>query len=397
MRGPAPALGLALLLLGAVAGGCLPGRVRHPEALPHFAAMVTTDDGWQVAAFRVPPAAGTEDRAHHGTPVVLAHGTGVNRHEFLLPGRDLAAYLAAEGFDVWLAEYRGDRTSRAPDGATWRAGDWDVDDIAGHDLPALLRHVERVTGHRQVYYLGHSLGGIVGYLVAQGPDADRIAGLVAVGAPGSLEHPNDVALLTLRHRGLVPARGVLPTRGLTRLALPAVVGTPDTRLTRVILNPDNADVGQLAPSVADTMEDTSRGLAVQYLAWIEGGPLTSRDGTTDYTAGLARVTCPTLFVAGRVDHVVPAWTVRRAHDAVGSADRTLITLGVGWGTAEEYGHGDLIAGDRAAVEVFPRIAAWLAARAAPASAVAPGGGVQAGEQIGAGVPQEREPRPGVGD
>ena len=356
----------AALVLPCLWIGCSAHRIIHPETLPDFHAMVATDDGWQVATFHVPPAPGTETLAHHGTPVLLAHGTCVNRMNLSFSGSDMARHLSSNGFDVWLLEYRGDRTSSPPDARTWRQGDWDADDIAGHDIPAVLAHIRQHTGREQVFWLGHSLGGILGYIVAQGPHGGSLAGLVAVGAPGALYHPNDAALFAARHSPLLPRATQLPTRPLTRFLMPTVRFTPDAYLLHLIFNVENNRPERLLEFAAHGMENTASGLTRQYAGWIRHGPLKSRDGTVDYSAGLANIQVPTLLLAGRVDHIVPAWTVRYAYDHIGSTDKTEVILGVGWGTRFDYGHGDLMVGDRAAEEVFPIVVEWLVAHAAGA-------------------------------
>jgi len=355
----------ALVLLGQCCGGCVATRVRHPQELPHFDAMVATEDGWEVAVFRIPPDRAAPAGPHVGTPVLLAHGTSVNRTNFLLQGSDLARYLSERGFDVWLAEYRGDRTSRPPDARSWRRSDWDADDIAGRDIPAVLDHVLAETGRDRVFWIGHSLGGVLGYLVAQGPRGGDLAGLVAIGAPGAFIHPNDLAVFAWRHRRLLPADGQLPTRPLSWLLLPALKVHPRSLPVHVISNTHNASPDRLLRFVRPGMENTGRGLVQQYLLWMDGRHLVSRDGKVDYTEGLADIEIPALFIAGRVDHIVPAWTVRYAHDQIGSTDRTWVMLGVGWGTEHDYGHGDLVVGDHAVDEVFPTIADWLVARCPP--------------------------------
>ncbi len=368
MSGPSrpAAIPAAMLLALCLVSGCSAHRIARPDTLPDFHAMVATDDGWQVATFRVPPAPGTEALAHHGTPVLLAHGTCVNRMNLSFDGSDISRHLSRQGFDVWLTEYRGDRTSVPPDARTWRQGDWDADDIAGQDIPAVLAHVREQTGHDQVYWLGHSLGGILGYIVAQGPHADSIAGLVAVGAPGALYHPNDVAIFAARHSTLLPPATQLPTRPLTRALAPTLRTHPDAYLLHLIFNVENNRPERLLEFAAHGMENTAGGLTRQYAGWIRHGPLTSRDGSLDYSAGLPDIRAPALLIAGRVDHIVPAWTVRYAYDHIGSEDKTEVILGVGWGTRYDYGHGDLMVGDRAAEEVFPIIVDWLATRAASA-------------------------------
>ena len=110
------------------------------------------------------------------------------------------------------------------------------------------------------------------------------------------------------------------------------------------------------------MENVGRGMVEQYLGWMDSGQIVSLDGQVNYSEGLVGVDIPALLVAGRVDHIVPVWTVQEAYDRLGSEDKTLVILGVGWGERHDYGHGDLLVGDWVEEEVFPRIPDWMELR-----------------------------------
>ena len=348
-------LTLTLLTLGS---GCVATRIKDPSSLDRFHRHVSTDDGWKVALFRVPPAgaAGTE---HHGTPVLLVHGTGVNRHNFGHEGSDLAGYLAGQGFDVWMLEYRADRTAVPPRASDWAKGAWTVEDFAHRDVPAALDAIQSETGHDQVLWVGHSLGGILGYIVLQGEHAQRVRGIVAIGAPGTFSHSTDQVGKVMHLKGLAPKKGQLGLRPLAKLAKGALRMAPDAPLFHMIFNADNFDTDAAAAFVSPAMENISAGVVQQYMRWAEEGRLTSADGTVDYTAGMSRVTAPALFIAGRVDQIVPPWTVRYAYDHVASPDRTWMVMGQGWGHRYDYGHGDLLVGDWVFEELFPPVGQWL--------------------------------------
>lgn len=352
----------ALSVLALVATSCVAAPVRKPEALDHYALTVTTDDGWDLAIFRVPPAPGAAEQPWFGTPVVLWHGTSVNRFNYMTEGSDLARHLSERGFDVWVPEYRGDRTSRGPRGA-YRGGDWNVDDIARHDVPAVLTRVQSETRHEQVWWVGHSLGGILGYMTMQGPHADAVAGLVTVGAPGAWTHSQRIGQRAIRMHGAIPRSGQVPTRGIARILKSTVNLAPDDPLLHAVFNLDNVDARALLDFVDVGMENIGRGTVAQYVTWIESGRITSADGAVDYTEGLAEVTAPALMIAGRVDHIVPPWTVRAGYDRIASTDKEFVVLGRGWGQHHDYGHGDLLIGDWAEDEVFPLIATWIEERA----------------------------------
>jgi len=338
--------------------------IRDPSVLQHFEGQVSSEDGWELSLFRIPPAAAASAEPHYGTPVVLAHGTAINRYNFMLAGSNLARFLSDRGFDVWMPELRGDRSSRAPDARVWRRGEWNVDEMVRYDVPVLLDHIKRASGRDQVWWVGHSLGGILGYLALQGSRSDDIAGLVAIGSPGSYEHPSRLVVRSTKAAALLPKRGQLPARDLARLSVPLIRVAPDSNLLHAILNYDNIEPDDMVGFVGVGMENIAIGLVRQYTRWMKQGILTSVDGTNDYTAGLQRITVPTLLLAGRVDHVVPPWTVRAAFDRISSADKSFVILGRGWGTRHDYGHGDLVVGSRAGIEVFPLISEWMESRIA---------------------------------
>ncbi len=354
-----------LLLVAALAlAGCATAPLKDPSLLPLYAGAVTTDDGWELSLFRVRPDGGVAG----GAPVLLVHGMGVGSHFFLHEDGDLAGYLAGLGFDVWIASYRGDRASQPPSMDAWKAAEWSADTLAQRDLPAILRHVEQQTNRGQVWLVGHSLGGALGYTLLQGPDAGRIAGLVALAAPAGLPHPNRALRRVADNPGLLGRSGRVPTRNLGRLAVPLLDMASDAELLHVAINTTNADPRSLIRFVGPGFEDSGRGVAEQAAQWIETGRFLGADGR-DLGAGLAGVTAPVLVAAGRVDHLVPPWAARQGFDQLGSPDKSWVVFGRGWGTVDDYGHGDLLLGSRARQEVFPVIGRWLVARAVGASAV----------------------------
>lgn len=349
---------LALALLCS----CAAAPIRKPQRLDHFEATVRTPDGWELSMFRWRPSAAGPEATVDGVPVILAHGTAVNRMTFLAEGSHWAEYLSARGFDVWIPEYRGDRSSRAPDVRTRKQGLWGVDDIAGRDLPAVLDHVLAATGQDQVFWIGHSLGGLLGMILLQGDQAPRIAGLVTLGSPGAIVHVGTAADEAHRISATAPKRGPIPTRAVAWALLPTLDMAPDDRLFHALFNLDNVDQRVMVGFVGPGMEDMGRGTWEQYGAWLESGSLTSADGAIDYSAGLAGIRVPALVFAGRVDHTAPPWTVLAGFDRLGSPDKEFVVLGQGWGQRHDYGHGDLLMGDWVEEEVLPRVADWIQVR-----------------------------------
>ncbi|RMH44344.1 MAG: alpha/beta fold hydrolase [Deltaproteobacteria bacterium] len=77
-----------------------------------------------------------------------------------LDGR-LAPDLARRGVTVYVLDWRGHGASRPPHP---RSGSWQFDDYVAADLPAAIRAVCADAGvrPRDLVYVGHSLGGLVG-------------------------------------------------------------------------------------------------------------------------------------------------------------------------------------------------------------------------------------------
>ncbi|KAI8904179.1 Alpha/Beta hydrolase protein [Powellomyces hirtus] len=137
---------------------------------------VQTKDGYVLTLFRIPNPQGgmtayTAPVPYRRPPVILWHGLCINSAAFCCsPGgvdKNLALYLADEGFDVWLANSRGSFMSRKH--AHWPSAEeimfhsryWayvGMDEMAKFDVPAVVDHVLRVTQWSKVGYIGYSQG-----------------------------------------------------------------------------------------------------------------------------------------------------------------------------------------------------------------------------------------------
>src|SRR5215813_5100440 len=149
-------------------------RLRSPRP---ERAWVTTPDGTRMAVYRRRPAV-----RRFVEPVLLCHGLAANYINFDFdPPHSLAHVFAAAGFEVFTVDWRGAGASRAP--RLWQKFLYDADDLIAQDGPALLAHALERTGAPGAFWVGHSLGALVGYGVLGGPHGGRIRGLCALGAP----------------------------------------------------------------------------------------------------------------------------------------------------------------------------------------------------------------------
>lgn len=81
-----------------------------------------------------------------------------------LPNQSAGFIYADSGYDVWLGNIRGntygrDHISMDPNKREFWRFSWD--EMAQYDLPAIFDKIQKVTGQKQIYYVGHSQGTLV--------------------------------------------------------------------------------------------------------------------------------------------------------------------------------------------------------------------------------------------
>lgn len=253
-------------------------------------------------------------------PVLLVPGTfSSSSFWFGTRGIGFGRFLAGHGFEAFSLDPRGHGASARPH----RGERWDFDDWARHDIATAIRAVG--TGSRRATLVGHSAGGaaILAALVADPGLRDHVRNLVILATPGPW---------ILRWRAVAARAGLAAARILPRF--PA-------RLLR------------LGP------EDELPGVIEQWMRWNLGGHWRGDDGT-DYTAGLARLDLPALFVAGAGDHVwAPPAACRALFDQVASPDKTFLLCGRATAFSTDFDHVGLVVSRAAREEVWPLVRNWL--------------------------------------
>uniref|UniRef100_T1JZF8 Partial AB-hydrolase lipase domain-containing protein n=1 Tax=Tetranychus urticae TaxID=32264 RepID=T1JZF8_TETUR len=122
---------------------------------------VVTEDGYILTLHRiVHPNASSA----HLEPVLLGHGLGASSScwIFAAPGENnLGFVLANQGWDTWLANFRGTRYSQQHvklnngPGKYWR---FSFDEMIKYDTPAFIHFILNKTGRATLAYIGHSQG-----------------------------------------------------------------------------------------------------------------------------------------------------------------------------------------------------------------------------------------------
>ena len=154
---------------------------------------VRTRDGWVLQVSRYRPVRQGWDQPIWDEPLVLVPGWSQNRHAFTCG--DFVKRLLSYGADIHILELRGHgRSSRElqleraaaegrepPADLDWN---WDIDSYFLEDIPAGIEAVKKKTGRDKVFYVGNSMGGMLGYGYAG--SHDDLAGLVTIGAPSDI-------------------------------------------------------------------------------------------------------------------------------------------------------------------------------------------------------------------
>jgi len=318
------------------------------RALPHEDELLfaETSDGWRVALGRRRPKG-----LARPIPVLLVHGIAANRMclDFGIERWSLAAHLARSGFDCFAVDLRGHGAARRRRGAP---RSWTFDDYLRKDIPAALDAIRDATGETRVLWVGHSQGALLG-LAACEAYPDRVAGLVALGVPVFWDASVRLKqllrfgfLLTGRFNRFL-ARSVAPFSGYWHLPV-----------SDVAINGRNVTPRVFRRVLANVVENISGGVLAQFARWIASDTFAAHDGAFDYRASMAHCRQPALFVAAEADRIAPPAVVTRAA-ALWGGPNAVLRFGCTAGSTVQYGHTDLLLGEHAPEEVFPRIEAWL--------------------------------------
>ncbi len=355
-----PVATTAYVLIGVIAGfgvlvyaGFLAARYFYVPRYPDEIHYATTSDDWRIAVIRYRPSnlPGVPRR----DPVLLVHGVAANRYNFdLTDDLSMARYLAGRGHDVWMVELRGRGLSMRPRLFSKIRYDWSFDEYTERDLPAAAATVLRASGARRLHLVGFSTGALACYAWLSDPHrAVEVVSMVSIAGPSSFKRASRAlsgqvmrTMRFLRHRFLM--RFLAPVGG--------VIGAGPLS---IIHNPENTDAPVQRRAMVNMIANFSRNELLQYSDWILNDVFRSIDQRRDYRAELGRITTPILFLAGPRDILAPPDAVKVTFEAVGSSDKQFQICSRAQGMQVNYGHFDMVIGNKATVEVFPLVSRWL--------------------------------------
>ncbi|XP_069680363.1 lipase 3-like [Periplaneta americana] len=157
---------------------------------------VLTTDGYFLTLHRIPHGRGNATSSKGRKPVVfLQHGILCSSADWVIvgPGKALAYLLADAGYDVWIGNARGNTYSRAHVQYTIHNSKyWDhsLQEMGVFDLPAALDYVLAVTSQPRLYYIGHSMGTTMFYiLLSERPQYnDKVRAMISLSPVAYLSH-----------------------------------------------------------------------------------------------------------------------------------------------------------------------------------------------------------------
>lgn len=271
---------------------------------------MTTADGLRLAVYRI------GDRG--GIPVILSHGMFSNHRSCM----GLASFLAKQGHECWIFEWRGHGASDRPDLPH------SFDDVALLDVPAIVESITSRSGREGVFWVGHSGGGLI--LLMWIARFQRLAA----------RHIKGVVLLASQ------ATGAATSSRRRRSAILAIDCFLRWRRT--------------APGhwFGIGPETESAPLVRQWCHWNLKGSFCGVDGF-NYEVGVYGLDLPVLALAGAGDRFIAPASDCKALATQCGADADFFICGKQQGFREDYTHNRLITSRNARLEIWPLVSSWL--------------------------------------
>ncbi len=340
---------------------------------------VRTKDDWAISINRY---TAKDTSIKKKAAVILCHGFNINNKFWDLDRScSVATYLARNGYDVWSPSLRGSGLSSKPFLSDVRnlikldlvnipqtlmkapldmtKFDWNIDDHIHKDAPAIIDLVKNESGFSKVYWIGHSMGGIIifGYLETE--KQDDIAGFIALGSMMFVQHPLTPALQMVADQKPLLTASLLINTSMASQLRNFTLGAVKSPIEDLLMKRENMENKVAFRFFREAIDDTSPGVVTQFSNSIRLGKVVSSDGKFDYADALGRVKVPVLMLVGSADGFVSESVFKQAFDSVSSKDKTVTVFSQANGYSTDYGHCDLLLGKNSEKEVYPVILNWL--------------------------------------
>ena len=308
-----------------------------------------TGDLWKLRICRYRP-----HQDIKGEPVVLCHGLASNQYFFTMPtGEALVDVLNEHGYDCWVVDLRGTRSSIPAFGRNLNQPI--MEDHLFQDIPGLLHYVQEATGFPRVHWIGHSMGGMLGYAHALLSNNAGLATLTLIGSPLSLQgRVLRIATLPIFIRALsrqaCRALFYVAVRMAGALRFHSKYSMISWKNLHPRIKPRQVYDGLEAPPLRVLLNLTR---SVRRRKWM------IRNDSVDLFEYIPELSLPVMGVYGVADGVARADHMAPRFDLIQSEDKRLLLAGKQYHHQADYDHGDLLLGRAAREDVFEPIAAWL--------------------------------------
>ncbi len=297
----------------------------------------------------------SENRVHP-SPILLVPSI-INRYYILdlKPGRSLAGFLVARGYDVWIVDW-------GVPGPEDRFVTLD-EHIDGH-LRECVGVVLDETGRNSLTLLGYCIGGVLASIFSA-LHSETVRNLVTLTTPIDFHDDGLLSLWARREHfpvdRLVEAYGNMPA-WLLGASFKLLSPTSDLANTWTLWErlDDPARLDDFR-ALNRWVEDNVSVAGEAYRKFVvdcyqENLLVQNRMRINGRTVNLGDIRAPLLNVVAQRDHIAPCGSAAVLNELAGSRDATLLSL--------DGGHIGAIVGRDAVEDFWPRLDAWLAERSA---------------------------------
>jgi pimeloyl-ACP methyl ester carboxylesterase len=318
---------------------------------------IRTEDGWRITLYRY------LSKTDSNEPIFFSHGISGSQFCFSYPKhQSIVDSFTEAGYDCWVIDLRGNRSSEPPPGTS--RFDSDFDDFLYKDIPAALDYIEKTTGHHRFHWVGHSMGGMLLYAYASVFGGERILSGTAIGTPPGFHDVN-----VIRFEFLQSLIKLWP--GLAeRIMLAGVLPIQQMRFTNSLL-PINWDNMHPGVNRFNVLELPSMRLAGQLTQWVTSNSWTVNDDSVDVIAELPHMEIPLLVLAAPLDTLATTKNQNTFFENLKHGDKRILFLSKENGYAEDYNHVDLIFSKNGVEEVHRPMIQWVQEHALSSASAAP--------------------------
>ncbi|MCX8064265.1 MAG: alpha/beta hydrolase [Candidatus Hydrogenedentes bacterium] len=323
-------------------------KVNENDIFPDEIYYVKTKDGWQIRLCRY-----TKDEK--GIPILFVHGFGSNQNNFTRPHRfSMVDYLKNKNHDCWTMEMRYCKSSIPPYNKCHE--DATIDDVLVYDLPAVINFILQKTGHNSLYWIGHSLGGMLlyAYLVHFGNDGKIMAG-TTLGAPLGFRNvkPNISPVLVSKVKKRLSFYIFL-----LKLIVP-FLKTFKINNPFFPVNPKNIHRALSSWDLCKMVEPPSGNMLETLANWYINNNWEMLNGELKPMENIEMINIPLQLFFAQSDPFVNIQTAYDFFDKLPNPSKEMFLLGRAQGFQHDYNHCDLAFGECCEKEVFEPINLWI--------------------------------------